>query len=700
MKAVASKINRRERGDLKAIAASQITEPVIAREYQAIFKSNGKPMVIIDHDTTISLANAEFERLSGYTKKEIEGTKKWAEFVAQEDRKRMNEYHLLRKSDPMLAPRCFEFRFVDRYGKIKNIVLTIGEITGTNKSMASLQDVTDRRRTDQALRESGEKYRDIFDSMLEGYFEVDLAGNFTFFNQAVSAFFGYPHDELRGLNYRKFTSPEEAQRLFQVFNEVYKTGNPHEIRDYEIVKKDGSIGIAAFSVSLLRNSSGEPIGFRSVTRDVTKKKETEKALRRSEEKYRSILEDVAEGYSELDLRGNLTFFNGSLLEIYGYTRDELMHMNYRQYMDEENAKKVYQAYNKVYTTGKPDREIKHEIIRKDGTRRYLENSVSRILDADGQPLGFRGVVRDITERRRAEEALRQSEEKYRTIIENMQDGYFEIDLTGSYTFANDALCKRQGYSKEELIGMDNRQFQDETNAKKTYQAFNEIYRTGEPVKALDMEVIRKDGTKGISEVSVSLIKDAQGNPIGFRGVSRDVTERKREEEEVAYMATHDSLTGLPNRTLFSDRLTMALTQARRTQKNIAVMLLDLDYFKDVNDTLGHSMGDHLLRAVGNRLSGLLRKGDTIARIGGDEFLLLLPELLQIEYATTLAQKILHAFREPFAFNDHQLHITTSIGIAIFPDDGDNADTLMKNADIAMYRTKNKGRDGFQRYTTA
>jgi diguanylate cyclase (GGDEF)-like protein len=130
------------------------------------------------------------------------------------------------------------------------------------------------------------------------------------------------------------------------------------------------------------------------------------------------------------------------------------------------------------------------------------------------------------------------------------------------------------------------------------------------------------------------------------------------------------------------------------------MLLDLDYFKDVNDTLGHSMGDQLLRAVGNRLSGLLRKGDTIARIGGDEFLLLLPELLQIEYTTTLAQKILHAFREPFVFNDHQLHITTSIGIAIFPDDGDNSDTLMKNADIAMYRAKNKGRDGFQRYTPA
>jgi PAS domain S-box-containing protein len=906
MKAGASKIHREGRGVLKAIAASQGPEAALPREYQTIFKNNGKPMVIVDDDTTISLANAEFERLSGYTKKEIEGTKKWTEFVAREDRKRMKEYHLLRKSDPMLAPRCCEFRFVDRHGKIKNIVLTMGQVPGTSKSMASLQDVTDRRQAEvtqqaseeryktffensrdavyittsdgsyvdanraaldlfgytreemkkvkarqlyadpadarrlrkeiekkgfvqdfevrlrkkdatemdclftvtalrgddgsileyqaiardvterkravEALRKSEDKYRDIFASMLEGYFEADLAGNMIFFNESVSKFFGYPRDELMGLNYRKFTSPEEEQRIFQAFNEVYKTGNPHEIGDYEIIKKDGSIGIAAFSVSLLRNAAGQPIGFRGVTRDVTEKRKTEatlqqseenyrkilemapegiainrlkdernvlvndafcrhtgyrreeiigrsalelnlfcdradykrfaktlrkeervegleinfwakdgtilndlvsarpirfqgedcllvvatninalkqaeealreseeryrsiiedteasyfetdlggnytfvndaeckmlgytreeligmnyrqlspetiaqkiyhffnetyktgkpiklmdqeiikkdgtkliaevsaslmrnsegeligfrgiardiskrtqaeEALRQSEEKYRTILENITEGYFENDLRGNFTFFNDSLPKTYGYSRDELLHMNYRQFMDEENVAKVYQAYNTVYTTGKPGNEIQFEVIRKDGSRRYLENSVSLMRDQQGKPIGFRGISRDITERRQAEEKLRQSEEKYRTILDTMWDGYWETDLAGNMTFVNDAHCRMTGSTRERLIGRNNRQYTNEATAKKMYEVFNQVYKTGELVKNFDFEFIKREGTKTCTEISVALIRDAQGKPIGFRGVSHDITERKKIED--------------------------------------------------------------------------------------------------------------------------------------------------------------------------
>jgi PAS domain S-box-containing protein/putative nucleotidyltransferase with HDIG domain len=263
---------------------------------------------------------------------------------------------------------------------------------------------------------------------------------------------------------------------------------------------------------------------------MAEKQQAENALRESEEKYRTILENITEGYFENDLRGNLTFFNDSLPEVYGYTREELMHMNYRQFMDEENARKVSRAYNNVYTTGKPNKEIQFEITRKDGTKRYLENSVSFMRDAAGQPMGFRGISRDITERKKVEEALRESEEKYRTVLEDIHEGYFEVDLAGNYTFVNDALCNNFRYTKEELLGMGSRQYQDEANAKKTYQAFNELYRTGKLVRALESEHIRKDGTKGMYELSAFLIRDAQGKTIGFRGTSRDVTERKKMEK--------------------------------------------------------------------------------------------------------------------------------------------------------------------------
>jgi diguanylate cyclase (GGDEF)-like protein len=201
---------------------------------------------------------------------------------------------------------------------------------------------------------------------------------------------------------------------------------------------------------------------------------------------------------------------------------------------------------------------------------------------------------------------------------------------------------------------------------------------------------------------LSPVQEPDGRIEMVTVIAKDITERKQAENKLTHMATHDFLTGLPNRILFNDRLTMALAQAQRHQQKLCVMLLDLDYFKDVNDTLGHSVGDKLLRIVGERLTALLRTSDTVARMGGDEFLLLLTEIARVNNVTTIAQKILEAFRKPFVIeiDDHELMITTSIGIAIFPDDGDDADVLLKNVDIAMYRAKEKGRNNFQCYSSA
>jgi diguanylate cyclase (GGDEF)-like protein len=180
----------------------------------------------------------------------------------------------------------------------------------------------------------------------------------------------------------------------------------------------------------------------------------------------------------------------------------------------------------------------------------------------------------------------------------------------------------------------------------------------------------------------------------------EVKQRKQAEEKIQQIAYHDSLTGLPNRELFSDRLSIALTQAQRNKKEVGIAMLDLDNFKDVNDTLGHAAGDLLLKATAERLSAALRKGDTVARIGGDEFALILPELKGVEDAIQVAQKIVDGFRKPFLIDTHQLVVTTSIGIAVCPNDGTNEGILLKNADIAMYQAKEAGRDRYQLYKKA
>jgi len=211
------------------------------------------------------------------------------------------------------------------------------------------------------------------------------------------------------------------------------------------------------------------------------------------------------------------------------------------------------------------------------------------------------------------------------------------------------------------------------------------------------EITRKGQTR-YYHGTLSSILDRQDKLVGYVLMLQDVSERRQQERIIHHMAYHDALTGLPNRVLLSDRLNQALVAVKRNSAAGALMMLDLDRFKDINDSLGHSTGDTLLKEVGNRLAGLLRKSDTVSRMGGDEFVLLLPTIANSESSALIAGKIVRAFRKPFFCDGHTLNVTTSIGIANFPEDGEDAETVLKNADIALYRVKETGRNNFQRYT--
>lgn len=269
-----------------------------------------------------------------------------------------------------------------------------------------------------------------------------------------------------------------------------------------------------------------------IKKEVAEYKQKENAMQEREEKYSMILESIEDGYFEVDLAGNLTFCNDSLVQISGYSRDELLGMNNREYTPPEMAKKMYQVFSRVYQTGKSIKVMDYEVIRKDGTTIFLEMSTSLMRDLSGEPVGFRGVLRDITERKEAEKALQESEEKYRTILENIEDGYYEVDINGNLTFFNDSLCKIYGRSEGELMGKNLREFTNSENAKAGYEVFNTVNTTGKPAKGIDWEIIRKDGTKRYVEPSVSPIIDSRGQQIGFQGILRDITERKQTDEKI------------------------------------------------------------------------------------------------------------------------------------------------------------------------
>lgn len=305
---------------------------------------------------------------------------------------------------------------------------------------------------------------------------------------------------------------------------------------------------------------------------------------------------------------------------------------------------------------------------------------------------------EIAKRRQIEEALRQSEERYRTIIEEMEEWYFETDLAGTIIFSNDVFAKVVGYSQKELIGLDFRSITKREESDLLYNLFNQVFKTGQSTKNIPYEFIRTDGAVTSAEFSIFPKRDKEGQVCGFKGVGHDITERKRAGEKIQYLATHDVLTELPNRSMFSQLLNHAIQAAHRYRRQFAVLFIDLDRFKIINDTLGHEAGDRLLQEIARRLKQPLRAVDVVARLGGDEFVILIEEVSDSSQVATVAHKILTSIIKPLTLMGQECRITASIGICLYPKDAEDEQSLMKNADIAMYLAKEEGKNNYQFYS--
>lgn len=304
----------------------------------------------------------------------------------------------------------------------------------------------------------------------------------------------------------------------------------------------------------------------------------------------------------------------------------------------------------------------------------------------------------VSERTHAEEALRNSEERFRTILENAPIGMAVVSLEGRFLLVNRSLCELLGYTKEELETLT---FQEVTHPEDLESNLVNVQRLLEGSVAsyhMEKRYIRKDREVVWTQLTSSVIRDAAGAPLYLVAQIEDITERRRSREQIHQLAYYDALTGLPNRRLLKDRLKQSLAQAKRYRRSLALMFLDLDNFKLVNDSLGHDMGDELLKVVAGRLLGCVRGIDTVCRQGGDEFIIVLPEIAHPEDAALVANKILTAIHEPVSLSENNLYISISIGIAIYSVNGsDDAKELMKKADIAMYTAKRDGRNGFSFY---
>jgi diguanylate cyclase (GGDEF)-like protein/PAS domain S-box-containing protein len=660
-------------------------------ELEAIFNDVRDGIALVNMTGKIIKINKRITEVSGYTEKELIGKRfTFLKMATAKSMAKMIAAFAKTVAGQRVPPYEVEGYMTTgekRIGEMHGSLLRKkGKAVGV---VVVLRDITDRKRAEELLKKERETFYSTLQEAPNGVVLIDKDGRYLYINSAFTAITGYTLKDIpTGQDWflKAFPDPNYREQVIKAWKKDLTRRALDRV--FSVVCKDAAVKEIEFRGTVLKDDR-----IMVILTDITERK-------RAEEAYHAVVEHSLQGLHILQDQREM-FANSAYAEMLGYTVEELLALSPKQVRNLVHPDDQEVAWGNVRDriAGKPaPPHYEFRIIRKDGSVRWVESFPSRI-EYQGRP-ALQVAMVDITERKLAEATLKNSEERYRTLVESSTDAILMLNRERNAVTCNQAFLDLFGYQKNEVEGQSIRFIYPSEESFRSYgkAAYPLVERVGSLREEWNLK--RKDGTIFSAEIVTSPIRSLDGTTTGYICIIRDITERKRAEEELAYMATHDSLTGLPNRTLFTDRLSMALNQARRSQKNLAVMLLDLDYFKDVNDTLGHSVGDQLLRAVGSRLSGLLRKGDTIARIGGDEFLLLLPEMLHVEYATTLAQKVLEAFREPFVFDGHQLHITTSIGIAIFPDDDGDADTLMKSADIAMYRAKNKGRDSFQRYTAA
>ncbi len=425
--------------------------------------------------------------------------------------------------------------------------------------------------------------------------------------------------------------------------------------------------------------------------DITERRAALGALQESEGRLRAIADHSPAAIYLKDLEGRFLTVGRKYAELFCAGRSPVGKTVFDVHPRE--VAEVYAARDKAVIDSGEALEAEMDMPLPDG--RSLSVAVTKfpVFDAEGRLIGIGGINTDISARKRAEERLRQAA----TVFDHSREGVVITDADARIIAVNAAFTEVTGYRETEVLGKNPRLLQSGRHDSAFYAQMWEAIKDDGFWRG-EIWNRRKGGELYPEWLTISEVRNETGKLTNYVAVFSDITAVKESEEQLAFLAHHDPLTELPNRLLFAARLGHALDRAQREHRQVAVLFVDLDNFKTINDSLGHPVGDELLRAVAQRLSAALRDGDTVARLGGDEFTVLLEEVDHPKDAAYVADKLVRAFAEPFTVNEREMHLTASVGVSLGPRDGDEVATLLRNADAAMYRAKDQGRNGFQFYT--
>ena len=536
---------------------------------------------------------------------------------------------------------------------------------------------------DSLMRTSSDKA--VLDALPSLVWCTDAAGDCTFVNQAWVDYTGRTLLAERGRAWLDSVHQEDRSAVERAWNEALGLRRPLEIQ-YRLRRADGSYGSIHHAAAPVNDEGGRFTGYLGTCHDITEQRAAELMALAREQQIRMLADNVPAliaYYAATDLR--CLFANKAYAKMWGWDEHTILGKSVEEVIGSEG----YAAISPHIERTRRGEPVTYERAVKDGAggERILEVNLLPQRDAEGRTEAAVVLIHDITRHRRAEQEARESEDRLRKFADAAQAGVVFHD-NGVITDCNEAIVKLSGYSVGELVGSSVIQY---VVPERREEALENVRRGYE--RPYESEILTKDGTR----VPVEF----EGRAMPFQGkvyrlsIIRDIRRRKLSQARIDFLAHHDLLTGLPNRALLNDRLDFIIGTARRRGKQTALLFIDLDNFKVINDSLGHDAGDALLKVIAERIPRVLRSVDVVSRHGGDEFLVVLPDLDSGEGAVPVAEKLLATIAEPIDIEGQSISVSPSIGISVFPRDGQSPRELMRNADAAMYLAKARGRNNYQ-----
>jgi len=666
------------------------------RKFREAFDLVGVGLTQVNAEGRFTLVNRRFCEMLGYTREELIG-RRFVDVTHPDDRE--EDEALIRDTveKQISVPIAKEKRYMRKDGTAiwaQRSGVVIRDAGGKPQyALGSIEDISQYRASQETLQALNESLRAIVETSPLAIYSVTPQGVVTLWNPAAEQLFGLVQSDVLGQPSPLLASHEEfmlAQRELVLSGEVLYD------RELTWMRPDGEARELSLSLAPLRGRDGAVVGILVTASDITKIKHTSRALDQQLHFTQELLEVMPSPIFYRRAEGGYLGFNRAWELFFARRREDWIGKRPEDLLRPELVPQAYKEDREVMATGNTA-VAEAVVLDGRGMSRHVVRHISRFTDSDGQPAGIIGVLTDITNFKQVSQALEASEGRFKALTESAMDIVTVLDADGVIRYQSPSVKHLLGHDPGAMLGKNQFELVHRDDAEPMREMFRELLVRGEMERAIEFRVMNSIGEWRTLE---AIGKNCLSIPE-VRGIivnTRDVTDRKNIQERIQHLAFHDALTGLPNRSLMQDRVSQAIGRAERSTKRFAVMFIDIDNFKNINDTLGHDVGDELLRQVAARLSDSVRTHDTIARQGGDEFIVLLDQLEGHQGATRVAQKILDALRLPFQVGGSDQHVSGSIGIALYPDDGRDAPTLLKNADTAMFHGKGLGKNTYQFFT--